>query len=86
MTDPNAEGMVTIRYEHFLWLNKETLRLSAGWRDLAAEKQALLAAGDALDAYCKRVDGTTNGILPVRQAWADAKAKKGIGNLSGLNP
>ncbi len=84
MTEPNSEGMVTIRYDHFLWLNKETLRLSQGWRDTAAEKEALLAAGDALYDYCGRMDGTTNGILPVRQKWLDAKAKKGIGNISGL--
>jgi hypothetical protein len=34
MTDaPTPDGDITIRYDHFLWLNKETLRLGHGWRD-----------------------------------------------------
>lgn len=82
MNKPNEDGTITIQHEHFLWLNKETLRMSQGWRDACAERQALLIAGEALDAYCKRMDGTTNGVLPVRKAWADAVAQKGMGNLT----
>ena len=41
MSEPDADGKVTIRYEHFLWLNKESLRLGDGWREAANEVKRL---------------------------------------------
>lgn len=41
--------------------------------DLAAENKRLRKAGDAMDDYLKRQDGTTNGMLPCREAWLAAK-------------
>lgn len=46
------------------------------WEDYAALEakfNRLLTAGDALDAYLKRQDGTTNGMLACRREWLDAK-------------
>ena len=40
---------------------------------LAAENERLRKAGDAMDAYLKRQDGTTNGQLDVRTDWQNAK-------------
>ena len=40
---------------------------------LKAENERLRKAGDAMDAYLKRQDGTTNGMLPCREAWLSAK-------------
>lgn len=40
---------------------------------LKAENERLRKAGDALDAYIKRQDGTTNGMLDCRNEWAKAK-------------
>ena len=40
---------------------------------LQAENERLRNAGDALDAYLKRLDGTTNGMLDCRRQWLDAK-------------
>ena len=40
---------------------------------LHEENERLRKAGDAMDAYLKRQDGTTNGQLPVREAWQKAK-------------
>lgn len=38
-----------------------------------AEVERLRAAGDEMDAYLKRIDGTTNGMLDCRRAWLAAK-------------
>ena len=41
--------------------------------NLKAENERLRKAGDAMDAYLKRLDGTTNGMLDCRRAWQAAK-------------
>ena len=51
-------------------LNKENARLKA-------EVERLTKAGDAMDAYLKRQDGTTNGMLDCRHQWHAAKEGKG---------
>ena len=43
---------------------------------LKAEVERLRKAGDAMHVYLGRVDGTTNGQLPVRQDWDAAKDGK----------
>jgi len=40
---------------------------------LKAEVERLTKAGDAMDAYLKRQDGTTNGMLDCRYQWNAAK-------------
>jgi len=44
---------------------------------LRAEVERLTKAGDAMDAYLKRQDGTTNGMLVCRHQWRAAKEGKG---------
>ena len=41
--------------------------------ELMVENERLRKAGDEMDAYLKRQDGTTNGQLDVRTAWQAAK-------------
>jgi len=41
--------------------------------ELQAEVERLRKAGDAMDAYLKRLDGTTNGMLDCRHQWLAAK-------------
>ena len=41
--------------------------------NLKAENERLRKAGDAMDAYLKRLDGTTNGMLDCRREWLAAK-------------
>jgi hypothetical protein len=43
---------------------------------LKAEVERLTKAGDAMDAYLKRQDGTTNGMLDCRLQWHAAKETK----------
>jgi hypothetical protein len=43
---------------------------------LKAEVERLTKAGDAMDAYLKRQDGTTNGMLDCRRLWLAAKEGK----------
>jgi hypothetical protein len=43
---------------------------------LKAEVERLTKAGDAMDAYLKRQDGTTNGMLDCRLQWLAAKEGK----------
>ena len=43
---------------------------------LKAEVERLTKAGDAMDAYLKRQDGTTNGMLDCRHQWNAAKEGK----------
>ena len=52
--------------------NGEWLRWS-DYNALAAEVELLRKAGDAMDEYLKRQDGTTNGMLACRKAWLSAK-------------
>jgi FtsZ-binding cell division protein ZapB len=40
---------------------------------LKAENERLRKAGDDMDAYLKRLDGTTNGVLDCRRNWLAAK-------------
>jgi hypothetical protein len=40
---------------------------------LREENARLRKAGDAMDAYLKRQDGTTNGMLDCRLQWLAAK-------------
>ena len=40
---------------------------------LQAEVERLRKAGDEMDAYLKRQDGTTNGMISCREAWLTAK-------------
>lgn len=35
---------------------------------------SLIEAGNGLDDYAKRLDGTTNGVMHCRQKWHDVKA------------
>jgi cell division protein FtsB len=44
---------------------------------LKAEVQRLTKAGDEMDDYLKRQDGTTNGMLDCRLQWHAAKEGKG---------
>lgn len=54
----------------------ETVNLCiAEMNRLAANIDKLLTAGDALDAYLNRQDGTTNGMLACRREWLDAKER-----------
>jgi hypothetical protein len=65
-----AESFLTMA-EH--WINQtaeENARLNA-------EVERLTKAGDAMDAYLKRQDGTTNGMLDCRLQWLAAKEGKG---------
>jgi multidrug resistance efflux pump len=41
-----------------------------------AQVERLTKAGDAMDAYLKRQDGTTNGMLDCRLQWLVAKEGK----------
>jgi hypothetical protein len=43
------------------------------YANLQLENERLRKAGDAMDAYLKRLDGTTNGMLDCRRAWLAAK-------------
>ena len=43
---------------------------------LQAENERLRKAGDKMDVYLKRQDGTTNGMLPCRKAWLKAKKER----------
>ena len=43
------------------------------YANLQLENERLRKAGDAMDAYLKRLDGTTNGMLDCRRAWQAAK-------------
>ena len=45
-------------------------------KELKAQVVALIKAGDLMDAYLKRQDGTTNGMLDCRQRWNAAKEGK----------
>jgi len=45
-------------------------------RQLQAQVERLTKAGDAMDAYLKRQDGTTNGMLDCRRLWHAAKEGK----------
>lgn len=45
---------------------------------LREEVVRLTKAGDEMDAYLKRQDGTTNGMLDCRRAWMEAKQKGGV--------
>ena len=49
------------------------LRQNAEAARLQAENERLRKAGDAMDAYLKRLDGTTNGMLDCRHQWLAAK-------------
>ena len=42
----------------------------------ASDIRRLTKAGDAMDAYLKRQDGTTNGMLDCRLQWLAAKEGK----------
>ncbi len=44
--------------------------------ELQAQVERLTKAGDAMDAYLKRQDGTTNGMLDCRLQWNAAKEGK----------
>jgi arginyl-tRNA synthetase len=44
--------------------------------DLKEQVERLTKAGDAMDAYLKRQDGTTNGMLDCRRLWHAAKEGK----------
>jgi hypothetical protein len=52
-------------------------RLEAENARLKEEVERLTKAGDAMDAYLKRQDGTTNGMLNCRLQWNAAKEGKG---------
>jgi chromatin segregation and condensation protein Rec8/ScpA/Scc1 (kleisin family) len=59
-----------------LQLHHERCRREQAQAVLAHEQQKserLRSAGDAMDEYLKRIDGTTNGMLDCRRAWLDAK-------------
>jgi hypothetical protein len=45
----------------------------ADYAALKAENERLRKAGDDMDAYIKRSDGTTNGVLDCRRNWHAAK-------------
>jgi len=45
-------------------------------KELQAQVERLTKAGDAMDAYLKRQDGTTNGMLDCRLQWNAAKEGK----------
>jgi hypothetical protein len=45
-------------------------------KELQAKVERLTKAGDAMDAYLKRQDGTTNGMLDCRRLWHAAKEGK----------
>jgi hypothetical protein len=54
-------------------LHDKTLLLASDNAALKAENERLRKAGDAMDEYLKRQDGTTNGMLSCREAWLAAK-------------
>jgi hypothetical protein len=63
-----------IQTKAFLEKNSEHLKEI---ERLKAEVERLTKAGDAMDAYLKRQDGTTNGMLDCRLQWNAAKEGKG---------
>jgi hypothetical protein len=68
------------RVSAIAWANgayKATEALEAENARLKAEVERLTKAGDAMDAYLKRQDGTTNGMLDCRLQWLAAKEGKG---------
>lgn len=54
-------------------MDEQAKRLNAEIDKLSLHRDKLITAGDALDAYLKRQDGTTNGMLDCRVEWLKAK-------------
>ena len=54
-------------------LEKRVSETLADNKFLKEENDRLIKAGDEMDAYLKKQDGTTNGMLPCRAAWLLAK-------------
>jgi hypothetical protein len=52
---PDSEGNITIRYDHFVWLNKESLRLGHGWRDSDIELKKVGQEVTFLKMECDRL-------------------------------
>jgi hypothetical protein len=57
-------------YHHAMISNQNNVMLL---KKCMRENERLRKAGDAMDAYLKRIDGTTNGMLDCRRAWLAAK-------------
>ena len=103
MTDqftPDADGKVTIRYDHFTWLHKESLRLGAGWRDcdielkkaneeitfLKMECDRLRNNADYLDSKLDdELDGTLDKTRHISAIYSEVqKAKDALGKCGTL--
>ena len=61
----------------YLTIRNERDRIESEFKEqdaaLKAENERMRKAGDAMDEYLKRQDGTTNGMLACREAWLSAK-------------
>jgi len=55
------------------FLSDDRIKIIAKQVALQAENERLRKAGDKMDAYLKRQDGTTNGMLDCRVEWLTAK-------------
>ena len=62
--------------EHAERMASENAILMRETVELMTKVERLTKAGDAMDAYLKRQDGTTNGMLDCRHQWLAAKEGK----------
>ncbi len=65
-----------VLWDDYAALKAENERLRSGSFVTAVpseQYERVIKAGDAMDDYLKRQDGTTNGMLPCREAWLAAK-------------
>ena len=104
MTDqftPDADGKVTIRYDHFTWLNKESLRLGQGWRDCDIELKKAQREVTFLKLECDRLrnnanyldaklddalDGTLDNTKHIAAIYAEVQKAKDALDKCGVLP
>lgn len=91
LSSPDGDGNITIRYDHFLWLNKESLRLGHGWRDsdielkkakqeiafLKMECDRLRNNADYLDSKLdEQLDGSLDHTKHIAAIYAEVQKAK----------
>lgn len=97
---PEGDGNITIRYDHFTWLNKESLRLGHGWRDsdielkkakqeiafLKMECDRLRNNADYLDSKLdEQLDGSLANTKHIAAIYAEVqKAKDALSKCGTL--
>ena len=70
---PDGDGNITIRYNHFTWLNKESLRLGQGWRDCDFELKKVQQEVAFLKLECDRLRNNANYLDAKLDAELDGK-------------